>query len=104
MGSNLVFRDSFQHLSFSLERLVESLLKVGVDKFLHLAQITERLYGPNEVEEKIKLLTRKGVFPYDYLKNMDVLSETSLPAREEVRNRLTGSYCSPSDFAHAQNV
>ena len=51
-GKNLVFRDSFQHLSFSLERLVESLLKVGVHKFVHLAQITERLYGPNNIEEK----------------------------------------------------
>ena len=69
-GENLVFRDSFQHLSCSLERLVEFLLKVGEHKFEHLAQKTECLYGPDNVQEKIKLLTRKGVFPYDHIKNM----------------------------------
>ena len=35
---------------------------------------------------------------------MDVLSETSLPPREEFANRLTGSECSPSDFTHAQSL
>jgi len=28
-GKNLVFRDSLQHLTSSLEKLVESLMKVG---------------------------------------------------------------------------
>ena len=63
LGTNLVLRDSSQHLSWSLERLVESLLKVGEHKFEHLVKITKRLYGPNNVQEKIKLLTRKGMFP-----------------------------------------
>ena len=57
-GANLVFRDSFQHLSFSLERLVESLLKVGVNKFVHLAQITESLYGTDNIEEKNKAFNK----------------------------------------------
>ena len=56
------------------------------------------------VQEKIKLLTRKGVFPYDYVKNMEVRNETSLPPREAFYNRLSGSECSPADYSHAQNV
>ena len=35
-GKNLVFRDSLQHLTSSLEKLVESLMKVGEHKFKHL--------------------------------------------------------------------
>ena len=44
------------------------------------------------------------MFPYNYLKSINVLSETSLPAREEFSNQLSGSECSSSDYAHAQNV
>ena len=94
-GPNLVFRDILAHLSCSLERLVESLLKVGEHKFKHLAHMTEQLYGPMHMQEKIRLLIRKGVFPYDYVKNMEGLNETLLPPREAFYNRLSGSECSP---------
>ena len=57
-GDNIVFRDSFQHLSCSLERLVESLTKVGEHKFKQLAHIAAARYGPLV---EMKLLTRKGV-------------------------------------------
>ena len=35
---------------------------------------------------------------------MGVLNETSLPQREAFFDRLSGSECSQSDYAHAQNV
>ena len=35
---------------------------------------------------------------------MEILNETSLPAREAFTNQLNGSECSPADYAHAQNV
>ena len=63
LGKNLVFRDSLQHLSSSLERLVESEIKVGLHKFKHLANIIKQRYGSSV---DWKLLCRKGVFPYDY--------------------------------------
>ena len=66
--------------------------------------MTERLYGPNNVQEKIKLLTQKGVFPDDNIKTIKVLNETLLPAREEFTNQLKGSECSPADYVHVQNV
>ena len=52
----------------------------------------------------IKLLTRKGVFPYEYLNHMDVLNETALPPREAFDSRLSGTEISEAEYAHAQNV
>ena len=101
MGKNIVFRDSFQHLSSSLERLVESLNKVGEHKFKHLAHMAEQRYAPNF---DINLLTRKGVFPYEYLDFMDVLDERQFPPREAFLSKVHGSECSPLDYAHAQTV
>ena len=101
LGKNLVFRDIFQHLSCSLERLAESLNKVGQHKFKHLANIIEQRYEPNV---DLKLLCRKGLFPYVYLDYIDVLEQQQLPKREAFTSKLNDSECSPSDFIHAQNV
>ena len=103
-GKNLVFRDSLQHLTSSLEKLVESLMKVGEHKFKHLTYMANLQYRRDGEPVNIKLLTRKGVFPYEYLKHMDVLDETALPPREAFDSRLTGSEISEADYAHAQNV
>ena len=103
-GKNLVFRDSLQHQSSSLEKLTESLLKVGEHKFKHLEHMANQRYGRDGAAVNLKLLTRKGVFPYEYLKHMDVLDETQLPPREAFASRLSGSEISEADYAHAQNV
>ena len=103
-GKNLVFRDSLQHLGSSLEKLTESLMKVGEHKFKHLEHMANLRYTHNGAPPNLKLLTRKGVFPYEYLKHMDVLDETELPPREAFDSRLTGSEISVADYEHAQNV
>ena len=84
-----MFRYSLQQLSCSLERLVESQLKVWEDTFIHLAHMTERQYGSTNLQAKIKLLTLKGVFHYDYFENLEVLNETTLLSLEAFFNRLS---------------
>ena len=96
-----MFRDSFQHLSCSLERLVESLNEVGLKKFKHLTNIVKQRYGSNV---DWKLLCRKGVFPYDYLDSMEVLNQPQLPPREAFASKLNDTECSESDYIHAQKV
>lgn len=100
-GKNLVFRDSLQHLSSSLERLVESEIKVGLHKFKHLANIIKQRYGSSA---DWKLLCRKGVFPYEYLNSVEVLEQPQLPPREAFASRLNETECSESDYIHAQKV
>ncbi|XP_050447453.1 uncharacterized protein LOC126849551 [Cataglyphis hispanica] len=51
-----------------------------------------------------ELLTRKGVFPYEYVDDIDKLRETRLPPREAFRSSLTGDTVSGSDYERAIKV
>ena len=72
---NLQFVDSLQFMNCSLEKLVANLSQVGVDQFKTL----KRHYSD---PDKLSLLLRKGIYPYDYIDNEDRFDETSLPSEE----------------------
>ncbi|KYN26658.1 hypothetical protein ALC57_03967 [Trachymyrmex cornetzi] len=55
-------------------------------------------------DEKFELLTRKGIFPYEYIDSVEKLQDTRLPSRELFFSSLTGDTVSESDYAHAVNV
>ncbi|XP_037921377.1 uncharacterized protein LOC119658182 [Hermetia illucens] len=59
------------------------------------------VYGDSE---KLSLLTRKGVFPYEYINSWDRLNETSLPSREKFFNKMSNTECKEADYQHALNV
>ncbi|RLU19991.1 hypothetical protein DMN91_008550 [Ooceraea biroi] len=54
--------------------------------------------------DDFNLLTRKGVFPYEYVDCAEKLEDTCLPPRESFYSSLTGNTVSKSDYAHAVNV
>ncbi|XP_018378038.1 PREDICTED: DNA polymerase-like, partial [Trachymyrmex cornetzi] len=92
----LRFVDSFKFLNTSLEKLVsyldKSKLKIIRSEFSNLDA------------EDFDLLTRKGVFPYEYIDSVDKLNETSLPPRELFYSSLTDEAASDDDYQHATNV
>ncbi|KYN28563.1 hypothetical protein ALC57_02021 [Trachymyrmex cornetzi] len=92
----LRFVDSFKFLNTSLEKLIsyldKSKLKIIRSEFSNLDA------------EDIDLLTRKGVFPYEYIDSIDKLNETSLPPRELFYSSLTDETASDDDYQHATNV
>ena len=51
-----------------------------------------------------ELLTRKGVFPYEYVDHTDKLQDTHLSPREAFHSSLTKQTVSKHDYAHAENV
>jgi hypothetical protein len=60
--------------------------------------------GRNVSEEQLKLLKKKGVFPYEYKTDFSKLSVTSLPKKEEFHSKLSNTDISDEDYAHAQKV
>ncbi|CAG9822055.1 unnamed protein product [Phaedon cochleariae] len=55
-------------------------------------------------ETKFALLTRKGVFPYDYVDNVERLDESELPSIQNFYNKLNDTNISDDDYAHARKV
>jgi len=98
--STLIFKDSLQFLSGSLEQLVICLLKSGKQNFVQL----RAAFGSLTDEEGIEMLLRKGVYPYDYMGDKARLQETCLPARQHFFSRLTKKECSEEDYEYAQRV
>ena len=87
------FIDSFKFMATSLNNLVNNLPK---DDFNNL----KRYY----TGEKFNLLTRKGVYPYEYMDSLKKLKETKLPPKEAFYSRLNDEDISDEDYQHAIKV
>ena len=97
-GDHLVFKDTLQFMSCSLEKLASNLKAAsGLDGFT----ILKSQFPENTL---FNHLLRKGVFPYTWFNHKDKLEEPRLPPREEFRNDLRNEECSEEEYAHAQEV
>ena len=86
------FLDSFKFLQTSLANLVSNLQPVDFINTKHA------------FKSKTSLLTRKGVYPYDYVTSLDKLSEKQLPPKEEFYSKLNDENISEDDYLHAIRV
>ena len=93
---DLVFIDSLQFMNASLEKLVSNLAKKGDGKFRILKKYTP--------VEKVLLLLRKGVYPYEYVDSFQKFHETNLPPIEAFFSTLRNEGISVEDYVHAQTV
>ena len=57
-----------------------------------------------ELGEKLNLLSKKGVYPYDFMDNIKKFKETNLPPKEKFYSKLNDEHITQQDFEHAQNV
>ena len=81
-------------LSSSLDRLVQNTPKADLS-------ITRLLY-PDLLH--FNLMTRKGVYPYEYMNTFDRFDETFLPLQSEFYSSLSDESTSDQDYQHAQQV
>ena len=51
-------------------------------------------------ENQYKLLTKKGIYPYEYMTDWDKFKETKLPPREAFYSKLNMSGVSEEDYEH----
>ena len=71
MIGNLIFTDSFQFVNKSLSDLADDLPK---DSFYYTKKETDT--------ENLELITRKCVYPYDYMDDFNKFKEEVLPSIE----------------------
>jgi len=88
----LRFIDSLQFLNSSLESLVNNL-----SNFRHTQYEFDK-------DVEIKLITKKGVYPYDYMDSWDKFDDSRLPSQMAFYSMLNDEYISDKDYEHAQNV
>ena len=88
------FIDSFKFMSSSLDSLTKNLVRGG-----------KKLFGFEDYSElQYDLLTRKGVYPYEYINSWDRFNETQLPPIDAFYSNLNMSLISEEDYQHAQRV
>ena len=86
------FIDSFKFLQTSLSNLVSNL------------QPTDFINTKRKFKHNTQLITRKGVYPYDYVSSLSKFFETQLPAKQEFYSKLNNEEISDEDYKHAQKV
>ena len=99
--NRMKFIDSFNFMTSSLEKLVESMKKTGgPTSFINLMK-----GFPGITLRQLDLLTRKGVYPYEYKGGDESRwEETSLPPIEAFYSRLRKEGIKKEEYAHAQEV
>ena len=64
----------------------------------------DRISLKQEFGENYQLLTKKGIYPYDYFDNTKKYNEQKLPNKEEFFNNINIKNISDKDYTHAQTV
>nr|CAH7756011.1 unnamed protein product [Callosobruchus chinensis] len=95
-GTNINFRfiDPFRFMSSSLSKLSSYL-----DNNQKL--VTRKYFSD---DSKFELVTRKGVFPYEYLDCWEKLSEESLPPQSNFFSKIHNETITDADYSHACHV
>ena len=86
----LRFIDSFKFMCSSLDSLTKNLVRGG-----------KKLFGFEDYSElQYDLLTRKGVYPYEYVNSWDRFNETQLPLIYAFYSNLNMFPISEDDYQH----
>jgi hypothetical protein len=96
-GKHIVFKDSLQFMAASLEQLATNLLSKGRQQFRQLNK-----GFPDETDEKLDMIMRKGIYPYDYMRGWQSLKMRLLPSRQHFKSNLKQSDCSIEDYQRAR--
>ena len=105
--------DSYRFMNESLSKLVDNLSElkdkeIDSDVLIKRFYNTYRLYNTYQLIDndinKLKLLLRKGVYPYEYIDSWKRFNETELPSKDKFYSKLNLEDISDDDYAHAINI
>jgi len=90
------FIDKCRFMSSSLSTLARNLITPELEKFRDTAKEYNTIDLP--------LVTRKGVYPYEYTDSWEKLEETSLPPKKEFYSTLIEENIIDEEYKHAKKV
>ena len=76
---------------------------MSVKRIKRKTLLKNQLKGNGDINKFI-LLLRKVVYPYAYMNNWAIFSETSLPDKKDFYSELDLKDITDKDYAHAQKV
>ena len=86
------FLDSFKFMASSLDSLAGNL---DLSKFIQ----TKKEFG-----EKYELMTKKGIYPYDYMNGFEKFSERQLPPKKDFYSKLNDCGITDKEYKHAERI
>ncbi|XP_071056220.1 uncharacterized protein [Onthophagus taurus] len=89
-----IFLDSYRFMAASLNELVSNLKS---EQLIHT-----KSHFPNL--DQFELVTRKGIYPYDYIDNFDKFNETCLPEKHHFFSMLAKEEISDNNYSHAIKI
>ena len=93
LGKHLTFIDSFQFMSSSLDKLVSNLPKEA------FKYTSEEFTG-----KKLRVMSQKGVYPYDFMDSFEKFDQTELPTKEQIYSTLNDQHITNDEYNHARKV
>ena len=93
LGNHLMFMDSFQFMSSSLDKLVSNLPK---DDLIYTSKAFKG--------KRLDLMSQKGVYPYDYMDSFEKFNEKELPTKNQFYSILNNQHITDDEYNHAKEV
>ena len=93
LGNRLTFIDSFQFMSSSLDKLVSNLPK---DDLIYTSKAFKG--------KRLDLMSRKGVYPYDFMDSFEKFDQTELPNKDQFYSILNDQHITDDEYDHANKV
>ena len=93
LGNHLTFIDSFQFMSSSLDKLVSNLPK---DDLIYTSKAFKG--------ERLDLLSKKGVYPYDFMDSFEKFNNSELPTKDQFYSILNNEHIMDDEYDHAKKV
>ena len=93
LGNHLTFIDSFQFMSFSLNKLVSNLPK---DDLIYTSKAFKG--------KRLNLMSQKGVYPYDFMDSFEKFNQRELPNKDQFYSILNDQHITDDEYDHANKV
>ena len=100
------FTDNMRSMISSLSQSIDKVS--GIDRKISHTALIEKFHNTSQLRNndlnKFDFLSRKGVYPYEYMDSWKRFKEESLPDKEYFYSKINNENITDEGYAHAQKV